>query len=198
MIQMSGSQTEFWQYNGGWHQIMHVGPTDGLVVGVPGGGDLGAGNINASGLYQNDTPVCLSNGTNCPAGTGQTTGSFSLTVGSCTGSPSFGATYVKTGLLVTLSLSSWGTSCAPNISFPLITATGVPSAIQPAHVQDTTIPFTMSTIGGIIVEVAISGGSMYFKLVNPGNFSGSSTITPGGPSTSGWPAGDVVLHYSLN
>ena len=170
----------------------------GAVFGNPAGGDNGFGTVSALGIYQNNVPVCLSNGTNCPASTGQTTGSFSLTVGSCTGSPSFGATYVKTGLLVTLSLSSWGTSCTPNVSSPLITATGVPSAIQPAHVQDTTIPFTMSTIGGIVVEVAISGGSMYFKLVNPGNFSGSSTITPGGPTTSGWPAGDVVLHYSLN
>jgi hypothetical protein len=171
----------------------------GIIIENPSGGDKGIGTINVqNGIYQNNTPVCLSDGTNCPASTGQTTGSFSLTIGACTGSPSFGATYVKTGVEATVTLSSWGTSCAPNTNTTLITATGVPSAIQPANTQDTTIPFTMSTVGGIIVEVAVSGGSMYFKLVNPGNFSGSSTISPGGPSTSGWPAGNVVFHYSLN
>ena len=39
----------------------------GVIVGNPSGGDKGTGNFNASGIYQNNTPVCLSNGTNCPA-----------------------------------------------------------------------------------------------------------------------------------
>jgi hypothetical protein len=67
-IQNAGGQTEFYQYNSGWNELAHFGTSRGFVAGAATGGDEGAGTVNAVGVYQNGTTVCLSTGTNCPGG----------------------------------------------------------------------------------------------------------------------------------
>ncbi len=53
VLQNSGGQTELWQYNGAWNQVLKVGTTDGVQIGSPTGGDEGIGTLNATGLYVN-------------------------------------------------------------------------------------------------------------------------------------------------
>ncbi len=78
-----------------------VGP--GVQVGSPTGGDKGSGTLNtASGIYQNNVSVCLSDGTNCPGGTissGSWTPTFNYSNGSA--GSALGSYYTRVGNIVT-------------------------------------------------------------------------------------------------
>jgi hypothetical protein len=65
LIQQSGGQTEFWQYNGSaWTQAFFIGATTGLVM--HGSTDKGVGVISAVGVYV--TPVATASLPTCNAG----------------------------------------------------------------------------------------------------------------------------------
>lgn len=63
VLQQSGGQTEFWQYNGSWVQPLYIAANDTIVVGNPTAGSAtGLGTINAQGLYVNGVAALTSSG----------------------------------------------------------------------------------------------------------------------------------------
>lgn len=151
ILQNSGGQTELWQYNGSWVQALHVGITDGMVVGAASGGDKGSGTLNTAGtIYQNNTPVCLSNGTNCPAAASLKVASGVMTIsgGTCTINQN--------------TASSIGGCITTGTGVAQITATGF-----------STGACTTSGSGSVIANVVgqMSGNT---QVVNVFNFSGTA------------------------
>lgn len=89
----------------------------GLQLGSPTGGDKGAGTLNTAGqIYQNNVPVCLSDGTNCPSG-GMAYGYITVGSSSCSVSRSSRISGCSWGSAGLTSLTLTGFS-----NFPVCTA----------------------------------------------------------------------------
>lgn len=161
-IQQAGNRTEFWKFGTSWVLDGYFGASDGLVIGAASGGDKGSGTINSSGtIYQNNTPVCLSSGTNCPGGSLTKYAAAEISVNgptSCTINHSSGG----------ISGCTSGSTGSANITLTGFSTT----AICTASATNTQLTGTAFTIAGT------DGGSSP-TLVNVTLYSGFGSLTNG-------------------
>lgn len=142
LVQHSGGQTEFWQYNGSWQRPLYFGTNWGLVVGSPSGGSEGFGTINTGALYINGSPV---------SAVSQSSGTGTLTnTSGCTSTPAGALSYVVTGQIASVTVTG-NVLCQATGSSASINYSGLPSAVIPASTHSLLVLMNIgNAIGGSI------------------------------------------------
>lgn len=155
-------------------------------------GDSGANFSGATPPTVAGSAICTANGTNCPSGASQTTGTFAFTYtsGCATGTSSASGNYSKSGNIVALRVTST-TLCTTQTSNVPIVYGGLPAALQPVGAVVVSASLTSTTLGTF-------GGDV------PGlcNLTNSAAFTCAiGPFAAtffyGFPVGSI-MSYTLN
>lgn len=170
ILQNSGGQTELWQYNGGWNQILRV--TTGLAI-------QGRGPTNGM------TDMTPDKGTF----TGSMTGFTAAVSPSCS--------WVRQGNIVVLHIGTSGGSGTSNAN--TFTMTGLPAAIQTSSVatrvaMDGQLVSDNGSFVGTVsaVEALITGGSGTVTFLKGGLSTGWTAA-----NTKGFTVSSIVLCYAL-
>ena len=163
-------------YAGGAERII-ISTAGGTQIGSPTGGDKGASTLNTAGtIYQNNVAVCLSDGTNCPAGSGSII---------CTTSCSLASLAVGGSAYVYKTSDTTRSSTATATNDPDIAFTSVPDGFYTADAQ-------------IVVNVASTGngfrmGWSGIGTPSTGNCIGSASSSAPGTSFIEYGMGATVV-----
>jgi hypothetical protein len=126
-LQNSGGQTELWQYNGGWHQVLYV-DTSNIV------------HFNASGAAGSGAAGSVQSGT------------FTGTLTGCTTAPTATFHYTIAGNICTISMAN-GANLTGTSNSTSMTITGMPAVCEPAT-QTPILPCVVEDNGLLILAAA--------------------------------------------
>lgn len=141
------------------------------------------GGIVATAATVGGQSVCLEDGTDCPAGVGETSGSFTATFAdACTVSPTQTLDWVKIGNMVVLMVvAQSGFSCTSDSTSTVSGATDVPAGVRPSAAS-----VSFRAPGRFVDNGAGTDGCM--TLNTTGQLAYGIWNTTTGCATSGWTA----------